>query len=637
MASARIIQNTCWTVSDLIGYINQTGTISKPKFQRKLRWTVLPSDKKKTANMQEFIDFLYVNRNTVQPISFGEKIENGKKHYENIDGNNRINSISLFMKTPFHIYPEHLEDLIVLVSSKVPESAEANPIIQFIKNISYRDISTFTSLRNLKKKSPEINTLINTLFQNVSPPDLESMEEHLEKIREKMLIDGLPFDNVVKLNVNIFIEYTSDKLCQLFASINKYSSSLFGSDLLASELYETHINILHDEYNLQIRKEIQCYYDAKNTGEVLSGYTIPEINTFLMNGFDCIVGLQNYCHRSFPHIIDLFDPDEIGIFFKLYKALYGGEKRELKSAIFTNDNMNEFTTLVIRVCSIANDTMNQLLPSNIGETIFPKSIKRESFRLNGNSSLFLFSTIIGMLRNPEFTDKSIIDKLQIPIAYYFILSELPSGPQKTIFRTDDKLSSISNAIGGNRIPTRAEHLLKDPEMVYDRVDKSKMRELIYATIQSSIETNTSPYQKGKKRRGLTRVERILCSAYYNKHMPNMYLQQMYSLEHIIPISCSWSTEFEVDIERLGNLVPFLISFNKGRGNRNISYYEDNCKEFVSFLKQVPNQMEYSKIVEYVDKYPTLLDPPSFSKFCERNERIYVDTFLDSIYAESDRR
>jgi len=618
MTDSTIIQNTCWSVSDLVGYINQSGSISKPKFQRKLRWSVLPSDKKKTASMQEFIDFLYLNRNTVHPISFGEKIENGKKHYENIDGNNRINSIWKFMTTPFHIYPEYLDELFETIYSKVTES-DAEAITQFIKDISYREIATFNNLRNLKKRYPQITTL----FQNVSSGDVENIEEHLDKIREKMLLGGVPFDNVVKLNVNIFIGSTSDKLCQIFAAINKYSSTLSGCDLLASELYETNIHIINPDYNHQIRKEIKSYYDDKNKGEVLTGYTIDNVNTFSMNGFDCIVGLQNYCHRAFPHTVDLFDPDEIGTFFKLYKVMYG----ELKFAIFTNENMNEFVTLIIKVCGIAQEAMNELLPSNIEETIFPKNAKRESFHLNGTSNLFLFSSIIGMLRQSH-TNREIISKIKAPIAYHFIMSEIPFGQTKTRLRAYDKISA--NSIGGNGIYTKGAQLIQSPDIMYNSVDQSIMNELIQATIHSSITNKV--YQKNKKRRGLTRVERILISAYYNKHMSNLYLQETYSLEHIIPISSSWKSGTEIDIERLGNLVPFLISYNKGRGNRNISYYEDHCKEFVSFLKQVPKKSDYDKIVGYDEsKHPVILEPVKYTTFCEKNEHIYVDAFLDSIY------
>ena len=606
-----VIQNTSWSVSELMGFLSQSGSISKPKFQRKLRWSVLPTEKK-TASMREFIDFLYANKNTVHPVSFGEKIVDGKKLYENIDGNNRINSIWRFMQTPFAIYPEYLDEPIEwLRNTLAPEYA--TPIAAFLATLTYDAISKFRRIGDIYENAPAIRELVDQM----ATPHLRTLENYLIAIQDKLLFGRREmFENVVKLNVNMFIGATSEELCSIFTSINKYSSSLSGSDLLASELHETVIHVANADYNHEIRKEIQLYYDDKNQGEILTGYEIRDINAFTMNAFDCMVGLQNYCHRIYPNAVESFDPDIVSIFFKLYKILYG----ELVSTVFTQDRMNAFIGMMVCACDVSAQLFESIFPKNVDESIFNKNVRMDSIRLRAVSNQFLLCAILGMIKKGH-TNKQIVGKLKIPLAYHFILSSISANAG---LRETDKLSCAPH-YGGNGLHTRSCAYVNCPETVSDSITETQMRELIRIAILDSVQNK--PHRKQKKRRGFNRVERILVSAYYNQRMSNAYLKDTYSVEHIIPFSCSWGEGIELDIERLGNLVPFLIDPNKGRGNRNISYYDETCKEFVSFLEMVPKKEVYDTIVTYENTNPVIRDPKQYEAFCEKNEAIYVEAFL----------
>jgi len=99
------VKNEQWFIKNFMADLHN-GKIIKPRFQRKKKWSVLPS-KNRTPNEKEYIDFLFETENSVHPITFGKT----GNIYSNIDGNNRINAIEHFMRKPFEVFPDHLEEL----------------------------------------------------------------------------------------------------------------------------------------------------------------------------------------------------------------------------------------------------------------------------------------------------------------------------------------------------------------------------------------------------------------------------------------------------------------------------------------------------------------------------------------------
>ena len=62
------VETKVWTIKEL--YANyKTNKFKKPKFQRKMRWTVKPSTNKKKASFREYIDFLMKYENSQIPIA----------------------------------------------------------------------------------------------------------------------------------------------------------------------------------------------------------------------------------------------------------------------------------------------------------------------------------------------------------------------------------------------------------------------------------------------------------------------------------------------------------------------------------------------------------------------------------------
>lgn len=114
--SSKMIENKSWTIYELLEKI-RNHEITKPKYQRKKKWCLLPNNKKDNVpNSKDYIDFLFKNHNSVHAISIADDNE-GK--YSNIDGNNRLYSLASFDKTPFEIYPEYLEEVITIIINEI--------------------------------------------------------------------------------------------------------------------------------------------------------------------------------------------------------------------------------------------------------------------------------------------------------------------------------------------------------------------------------------------------------------------------------------------------------------------------------------------------------------------------------------
>ena len=109
------IKNEQWYVKDLISKILNK-KISKPKFQRRKKWNIMPSNVN-NPNEHSYIKFLFKTKNSVHAITFGQETSSNSVTFSNIDGNNRINAIQHFMTKPFEIFPYYLDDLFKLLDT----------------------------------------------------------------------------------------------------------------------------------------------------------------------------------------------------------------------------------------------------------------------------------------------------------------------------------------------------------------------------------------------------------------------------------------------------------------------------------------------------------------------------------------
>lgn len=619
MTSKLSIENTSWTVGELITKI---GDITKPKFQRKKKWLVVPNAKKNKPNSKDYILFLFRTKNTVDPISFGEEIKNGNKMYINVDGNNRINSIMHFIQKPFDIFPEYLADLISYIGN-LPDMSISSAIIlnDFFRSLDYKTISLYKRLKHLYSD----NVPVRDIFDKMSAENYGKIDECIEQIQQKLLLPtGDSFEKGVKLNINLFLNASFDELCKIFEDINKHNNGLSQSELLASTLFNVDVTILDQDMNFEIRKEIKTYYDEKNVDEVLKGFHIDNINSFKINAFDYIVGFQNYCHKKYEHIIPPFDAAGVSMFFKLYKLLCGG----LETDQFESEHIASFTQYMVDSCKLMSLCVNQLFPENIDETLFSRRACKDKFELKKNNLFVVVAAIVGMLKN-GFVESDILKHMQIAIVYHLLIKEIDNTEKRDLLKIYDK---IMFEAGGSYVENLAAKMLKHPEHLSSDISEARMKEVCYVIIGEINEPITYEVKKRtNKRRKLTFLENLLSSFYYKNFVSINYLNNKYWNEHIVPFSCVWADGELLDIDRVGNLIPIIDVLNRGRLNKHINYYQERDGTFVSFLKNIPSSDVYNRIVNSTERTPRIINIAEYNDLCSRNEQAYVENFLNGLF------
>jgi hypothetical protein len=618
------IKNEQWCVKELIDKINNQ-EIFKPQFQRKKKWDIQPK-RENTPNIKNYIKFLLETENSVHAITFGQDTTSHKIRYSNIDGNNRINAINLFVNEPLKVFPEYLEDIKNFIDTLSLDINDKNTFKNFFEEISYNDLMNFKYRLFFKDKGhEEFYKKIKTYREDFEDQEL------IEKLQTKLkTIKGDNFDASVKINVNLFEGHNTDELSKLFEDINKYSSTLTESEILASSLYNVTNFVIDDkklelEYNIQVK----LYYTAMAAGEVLECYNFS--NNKSINAYEYMVGLQNYCNSKYgsvPNVI--LKSNQIDIFFfKLWEILYNS----YNGNTFTTKNVNDFSKIIIESCRILKETIDSIFTDKINEKLFNKTCLQKMDTLKKNNLILIIISIIGFIKKNKDKDV-IINKVEICLLYHFMLTDLikENNEESAFYRIYDTLNYKA---GGTYIENLARQIFLNPEIICNKITKEIFGELLDILLKSHNNPCERKIKNGKHandRRKLKFFEKTLMFYYYKENIPINQLYNNFSLEHICPNSCDW--EGFIDKDRTGNLIPIISTINSSRGNRHISEYSntDEGKTFCNFIKDViPCRDLYDKIVSHNNKKPVIIDNDLYNKMCLENEQKYKNKFIDLLF------
>lgn len=615
------IKNEQWTVKQLISKINNKDII-KPKFQRKKKWNTFPKKEKDTTpNEKAYIKFLYDTENSVHAITFGQESNSQRIFYSNIDGNNRINAINHFIDKPFEIFNEYLDNLFEIIDRiENIDNDKSFEIKEVFKSLSYEQITKMKTpakfFRNMKK-----HELVDEIHKKE-----EDIEKEVEKIQNKLMLNGTTdcFNTNVKINVNLFEGYNTDELCKTFEDINKYNSKLTETELLACRLHNNCDFVINDKsFESKIKYYVKKYYEVKSEEEVLNCYIFSEEEN--INAHDFIVGYQSFCNEKY----DFFGKSEtegMPLFFKIWKTLYGGF-----DDTFSTENVNNFIENIDYSCDILNNTKCKIFTDKINSKLFNKTCQEKLHSLKKNNLLMLISSIIGFKRNNSERN-NITKNLKKCLLYHFFLGDIKNRDKREHFKNFD---SISYRAGSGYIETTVRKLLSDPEALSKEITDTLFIELIQCLLDENNLPSERKLENGKnkyeKRRKLKFFEKTLMFFYYKVKMSTEFLENDFSIEHIMPNSSEW--EGLLDKDRTGNLIPIISSINSQRGNRHINYYKKTkkCKEFCDFIKDIiPNDTSYENIIEH-HKKPFIKNINKYNEMCEKNEKIYLENFITCLF------
>ena len=192
--------------------------------------------------------------------------------------------------------------------------------------------------------------------------------------------------------------------------------------------------------------------------------------------------------------------------------------------------------------------------------------------------------------------------------------------------------------GGGTSIILAKNLLQTPENISKNVTRERMEKVLIqlndeATTETEYETRKDGRPCKEKRRVRKMHEVILYKSYCARKMSIDYLKKTFSLEHIAPFSCTW--EKKLDVDRLGNTIPTLAGLNGKRGNKHINVVWEEIPDFLNLLGEiVPKTEEYDSMVKHGSNSqtkPEIFDTNAYRMKCEKNEKIYIDTFLSTMW------
>ena len=160
---------------------------------------------------------------------------------------------------------------------------------------------------------------------------------------------------------------------------------------------------------------------------------------------------------------------------------------------------------------------------------------------------------------------------------------------------------------------------------------SRRRNISNNTNNIKYEIRDNGRNKLDKRRARKFHEKLLIYFYYTNKVPTEYLNNIFWTEHIFIFSSSWDNE--IDIDRLGNIIPIIESLNKARGTKHIKEYEKlDTHKFMQYIKDImPSTILYNQITIHDDKKVHIKDSKKFNEFCESNEKKIINCFLNALF------
>jgi hypothetical protein len=144
--------------------------------------------------------------------------------------------------------------------------------------------------------------------------------------------------------------------------------------------------------------------------------------------------------------------------------------------------------------------------------------------------------------------------------------------------------------------------------------------------------------KALKRRPRKFFEKALIYYYYKTRVPTEFLTNKFWIEHICPFSCVW--EGEIDIDRLGNILPIIDYLNRKRSDKHITEYaKHETRPFIRHVDDIiPNTELYDTIVNHTgvsanskNAHPRITDAGKYNEMCQRNEGVMKTTFLRNMF------
>lgn len=429
-----------WSVRTFIEKI-ENGFLEKPKFQRQKRWTSLPvkdNHSKRIPNNKNYIEFLYRNGNSIEPISFSQNLNK----FTNIDGNNRINAINEFLLNPYELFSEYYQELFKFINDEKNEIKleAANYLINnYFKKLSYNGIMNF------KYKD-------NEYCKNYLKPHSDKLDDIIEELQNKFKVNGsIDFRDRVSLNIIIYNNYSTTELTTVFEDINSYKNVLTEVQLLAASLFDIIITIKDETLEKELKSILIYHYNKIAKDECLPCHSFQIEDD--INGYDFIISFQIFSNKLCPLIqpLDLTKKGKSAgksLFNKLYESLFG--------CIIDNINETNVDTFIDDI-KYSIEILNSCL-----------SVKTKTISKNINDNCILLTLIISLKRK-GIPKKKIIGIINKALVIYDLFQFIDDKDDKKYYQSNYNCLKVSGG-GGALVNSYLSKIIMNPEKIIEEKD-----------------------------------------------------------------------------------------------------------------------------------------------------------------------
>ena len=599
--------------------------IDKAEFQRKSYWVINSNNvknKKKNPppSFNEYIKYLYKYLNSGDGISFGVSISDNKEKYTIIDGNNRLNAIIQFINRPLFVFQFELKTYIDVLRKYISD--------EVIFKINYKQIIDY-------KRLPLSLPNIYKICENLDYKQFEEIEDSIFNLQKYLEIDSphassKTFLAAVKITITKCRNGTRKEYNAKFIEMNKHAGQLTASQMLAGTLYPIPIVLQDNNISYKLIKYITNFYNLRDEGEILSIDKTIKKDIDNINAFELFVGIQYLMNEySNKTILKFADDKGLALIFKIVKIYYNS--KEIDENSVKNINISEFINILIKTSTIISKVVERFT-CKADHKLF---IKNSDIKLKKNNLYILCITILSLIKN-NVSDQDIIIKTTRAITFHAICNKLKNEEegsehyeQIVSLKNKDKLKYEA---GGSFIDNQCATIYnKNPQLIFENITKIDIEHAL--SIWCNQNNKPKPYKiKGKKRRQINMIERMVFSIIYRKFVSQHDLQEeKMSVEHLVPYSSNY--QGNIDIDRLGNKIPIPFKENIKRSNKHIKEYKNLCPEYYSKnMDKLMSSEDYNSIVVYDEKKsPVINNNSNYETVCKRNEEFYINKVIEYLF------
>ena len=344
-----------------------------------------------------------------------------------------------------------------------------------------------------------------------------------------------------------------------------------------------------------------------------------------------MVGLQNALHKKY-NVFPEYNPDGLGLIFKLYKIVY--EQPSLNSESFNDLDTENFTKILIQTNNILDKIINKIFSKNLKENLFGTNVDILN-TLSQNNLYILGISILSLIKKNK-DEEYIISKLIPPVLYHALIKYInqhnnnqENDEEITILKHADKFQYQA---GGSYVDNLCKKIYKnESEYLFCSLNRNLFEKMLTIIIKNNNKQKPeNELRKRNKRRNLNLVHKLIYTIIFKSKVPIEMLDSNYSIEHLIPFSSKY--EGEIDLDRIGNLFPICIDYNKKRGNRHINNYQEICPVyFNTFISKLCDINTYNNIIDYNNKKAFIKNNNLYDELCNKNEKYIIDFIIDYIF------